>query len=108
MRGTAVGRIWTLLNAITAIATGSATLTHPAGPKTVQAVISGTGAINATINVYGSHYNDTTKGVLLGTLAPNGTTMAVDALSIAAPWPYLWGDLTAVSGSTTVTVTAAG
>jgi len=79
-----------------------------AGAKVVRAKIAGTGAVSATINIYGSTEESTSNGVLLGTLSPSGTTSAVDSFNADAPWPYLWADQTAISGTGAATTVDVG
>lgn len=95
-----------LATAITAISTQSAVNVAP-GPKSVEVLLTGTGAISATINVYGAHTDRNTNGTLIGTLSPTGTTTAVDSFVNDVPWPYIFTDVTAISGtSASVNVTA--
>jgi hypothetical protein len=96
-----------LLSAITTVSTGSAVVI-PAGPKVIRAKLTGTGTISATINIYGSTENSTSNGVLLGTLSPSGTTSAVDSITMDAPWPYIWADQTAISGTGAATTVDVG
>jgi len=76
---------------------------------TVQAIVTGSGAVSATVNLYGSHYENTARGELIGTLSPAGTDTGVDALTFDAPWPVVWAELTAIAGTgAAATVTVAG
>lgn len=98
-----------LLNAVTSVSTGSSTGV-PGVNRVVKAQVAGTGAVSATINIYGAMNGNVTAATatLIGTLAPTGTTTAVDAFVMAAPWPEMFADLTAVSGTgAAVTVTVA-
>lgn len=69
------------------------------GRKTVRAKVSGTGAVSATVQIYGSTENSTANGVLLATLSPSGTTSASDGVAFDAPWPYMWANCTAITGT---------
>lgn len=83
-------------------------LDHTDG-HTVQAVVTGSGVVSATINLYGSHYEDTARRELIGTLSPSGTDTGIDSLVFDAPWPIVWAELTAIAGTgAAATVTAAG
>lgn len=71
--------------------------------------ITGTGAVSATINIYGSIDGTTATGELLQTHVLSGTTSDIVADSIIAVWPYFYADLTAISGTgAAVTTTMAG
>lgn len=94
-----------LQQAVTSPATGSA-IPGTRERKTVRAKVTGTGAVSATVNIYGSTENAASAGVLLATLSPSGTTTGVDGVAFDAPWPYMYSDTTAVSGTgATVEVT---
>ena len=98
-----------LLDAVTTIQTGTSKGV-PGISRVVKAKVTGAGAVSATINIYGAMNGDVTSttATLIGTLAPSGTTNAVDGLAMAAPWPEMFADLTAISGTgATVTVTVA-
>lgn len=98
-----------LLSAATTTQTGASTGVAGVN-RVVRARVTGTGAVSATINIYGAMNGDVTAATatLIGTLSPTGTTTAVDAFAMAAPWPEMFADLTAVSGtSAAVTVTVA-
>ncbi len=81
---------------ITVVAAQSQVAVAP-NEKTVECVLTGTGAISATVLVYGAATDRNTNGTLLGTLSPSGTTTAVDSILINTPWPYMWIDTTAIS-----------
>jgi hypothetical protein len=44
----------------------------------------------------------------LGTLSPSGTDSAVDSFNMDAPWPYIWADQTAISGTGAATTVDVG
>lgn len=96
--------ILTLLNQ--AIVTGvSAAIASPIGSKTLKASITGTGAVSSTIQIYGNNDNSNSTGVLLMTITLSGTNSAVDGSVLTAEWPYLYANITAISGtSAAVTV----
>lgn len=99
-----------ILSAATTVQTGSVhaqDLNHGSPSRVVHSTVSGSGVVSATILIYGSTNFSATNGVLLATLSPSGTTSASDGVAITAPWPFVWADLTAISGtsaSCTVTV----
>lgn len=100
--GTAVP-VQTLLDSKTTVQTGALN-TFWSAPKVVYAKVTGSGSVSATVNIYGNVEASTSTGVLVGTLSPSGTTTAVDSISVDAPWPYLYADLTAITGTITVSV----
>ena len=85
--------------------TGNGTTREAPGPgATVQAVVSGTGAVSATVNIQVS--NDGTNFLTLGTLTLSGTTSATQGLALNAHWVYIRGNISAISGTgAAVTVT---
>lgn len=68
-----------------------------AGPKTIQGVVNGTGAVTATVEIDGS--NNGTNWDLLGTLSLSGTTTASDSFSSMDRYRFLRADITAISGT---------
>lgn len=73
----------------------------------IQGTVVGTGAVSATIVVEVS--NDATYAVTtpLGTITLSGTTSNSDGFTTDAPWKYLRGRITAISGTNaTVYLTA--
>ena len=84
---------------------GTGTTREAPGPgATVQAVVSGTGAVSSTVVIQVS--NDGTNWLPLGTLTLSGTTSATQGLALNAHWVYIRGNITALSGTAAaVTVT---
>lgn len=70
---------------------------------TVQATVTGTGAVSATVVVEAS--NDATNWLLLATITLSGTTSASDGAVFGAAWDMVRARCTAISG-TGATVTA--
>ncbi len=64
---------------------------------TVQATVSGTGTVSATVAIEVS--NDNTNFVTLGTITLSGTTSATDGFAFSAPWVYIRSNCTAISGT---------
>lgn len=85
--------------------TGTGTTREAPGPgATVQAVVTGTGAVSSTVVIQVS--NNGTNWLDLGTLTLSGTTAATQGLALNAHWVYIRGNITALSGtSAAVTVT---
>lgn len=102
------GAVTTLLSAVTA--TGAGTTTNMLGGRcSFQAVANGTsGAFSATVVVQVS--NDNTNWETLGTISLAGTATTADSDGFAsdAPWAYVRGNVTAISGTdANVTLTMA-
>jgi len=86
-----------LLNAVTTTATGSAL--HLKGKSRVfQATLSNTTTPTATVVVEGSIDSDATTWVTLGTITLSGA-LDSDGFGSEAPWPYVRGRVTAISGT---------
>ena len=59
--------------------------------KTFWAEVVGTGAVTATIKIYGARTATATNGVLVATITLSGTTTAVDAATPSlAVYPYYY------------------
>lgn len=74
--------------------------------RTYSATVSGTGAVSATVIIYGSNegiaWND------LGTITLSGTTNAMDGFPSVAPWQWIRADLTAISGTRAIVTAVMG
>jgi len=93
------GNISTLLDAVTATGAGTAA-ELPAADATFQCIANGTsGAFSATVNVEVS--NDNTNWETAITFSMSGTATTADTAgdNIAAPWKYIRGNVTAISGT---------
>lgn len=93
-----------LLNAVTATGAGaSVTFDRPSGygttrsKATFQGTVSGTGAVTATVLVEVS--NNAVNWLTLGTITLSGTTTASDGFAADAPWVWVRGNVTAISGT---------
>lgn len=75
-------------------------------PKTtIQAIVTGTGAVTATVVIDVSNDGDNWCSTVLGTITLSGTTSSADGFTTDAPWKYMRARVTAISGtSATVTV----
>lgn len=92
----------TLLDGVTATgAGGPAEFSKKEGPEAVfQCIANGTsGAFSATVNVEVS--NDNTNWETAITFSMSGTATTADTAgdNIAAPWKYIRGNVTAISGT---------
>lgn len=98
-----------LLSAVDSVSTG-APKHAAAARRVVQATVTGTGAVSATVLIYGSidEPTDETDMVLLGTITLSGTNKDTDGFAFDAPWPWLLADLTAISGTGAAVTTKVG
>lgn len=85
-----------LMTSRTATATGS-TIEAPGPGATVQAVVTGTGALTATVVVQVS--NDGAAWLTISTLSLSGTTSATQGMALDAHWVYIRADLTVLTGT---------
>ncbi len=80
--------------------TTSATFTLPSGGKTPMASVTGTGAVTATLKLYGDMENTVTHGKLLSTITLTDTTKDVDiATQFTADYPYYHATSENVTGT---------
>ena len=85
-----------LLRNVTTVSVGNA-VENNGSNRAFQAVVSGTGAVSATVVVEVS--NNNIDFLTLGTLTLSGTTRAFDGFASAAPWRFIRGNVTAISGT---------
>ena len=69
-----------------------------------QAIVTGTGAVTAAIDIQVSNETDTFNGVkanwiTIGTISLSGTTTATDGFTTVCPWRYVRANVTARSGT---------
>jgi len=78
--------------------TGTSEIIQPWGTRrTIEATVTGTGAVSATVVVQIS--NDETNWLTLTTLTLSGTTTAFDGAAMDAAWRYMRVNLSAISGT---------
>lgn len=65
--------------------------------RTFQAVVSGTGAVSATVDIEVS--NDNINFMVMGTISLSGTDTNTDGFAANAKWNYVRANLTAISGT---------
>lgn len=102
---TAADSVETLLSGVTVTGAG-AVVALPRGsfPRVISAKVVGTGAVSATVEIWGRA--GTGGDNLLMTFTLSGTTSDNDGAVLEAPWPEIWADVTAISGTgAAVTVT---
>lgn len=89
----------TLISGVTTNTT-SATIAGITGGKTFWAEVVGTGAVTATVSIYGARTSTAANGVLLATITLSGTTQAQDASAVStAAYPYYYVVTTNVTGT---------
>lgn len=102
-------QVKTLLDAVLVTGAGAST---PLGPdlknRAITVSLAGTGAISATVLLQVS--NDGTNWATRATFNLSGTTTATDSdVDAPSPFPYLRGNVTAISGTgAALTLTVAG
>ncbi|MGZ8442543.1 MAG: hypothetical protein ACXWXZ_04005 [Candidatus Binatia bacterium] len=90
--------VFTLLDAATTNQT-SAAVAIPKGSRTIQATITGTGAVSGTVTWYGTHSDAASGGILLATSTLSGTTSDTTGSEIPSEWPYIYCALASISGT---------
>lgn len=84
-----------------ATGTGACTTIGPvkSGRKVYQAVVTGTGAVTATVLIQGSLDATIHGWITIGTITLSGTTTATDAFVTNTSWPFIRGNVSAVTGT---------
>lgn len=77
----------------------SAAFNIKSATRTIEGIVTGTGAVAATINVYGCNTNRVTNGVLVATMTLSGTNADVAGAALSAEWPYYYAVLSGISGT---------
>ena len=67
--------------------------------KAVQATVTGTGAVSATVIIEAINNPASGNWLTLATITLTGTTAATDGFTFDAPWSYVRARLTAISGT---------
>jgi hypothetical protein len=98
------GEVVAMLLNITTAQTQATSSKPKAYQKSLQAVLTGPGSINATINIYGANVDVFSFGGLLGTLTPNGLNSVHDEITLTEHWPFMWADCTFITGGASLTV----
>lgn len=86
---------------------GHFTVNRGAKNRVFAAEVAGTGAVGATIKIWG-RAGPLVNGVLLGTITLSGTTTATDGFASDGPWPEVWAEVTAISGTGAAATVAMG
>lgn len=92
-----------LLSGITSAPTSGTQQITDETPRTYQAIVTGTGAVTATVIIEGSNDSQATEAnvqwVTLGTITLSGTTTDTDGFGSVLPWLLTRARLTAISGT---------
>ena len=75
---------------------------------TVQAIVTGTGAVTATVVIDCSNDGVNACSTPLGTITLSGTTSSSDGFTTDAPWKFIRARTTAISGSGATVVVLKG
>lgn len=98
-------KVITLLSEATAQVTSEITGIW-AGSRTIQASISGTGVVSATVEFYGSNIEAISTGILLANSTLSGTNVDNTGSVITEEYAFMWAKITAIHGTNAkVTVT---
>lgn len=94
------GKIYNLFPEPGATATGTGTKIFKDSPySTFHAVVTGTGAVTATVNIEVSNDGNTWCSTAMGTITLSGTNSFADGFTSQAPWKYVRANVTAISGT---------
>ena|ERR1044072_3596879 len=100
----ASGRVYHILD--NATTTGAGDGYYKDSPySTFQAVVEGSGAVSATVDIEVTNQVDVTGTPVnwcatpMGTITLSGTTSDSDGFTTAAPWKYVRANVTAISGT---------
>jgi hypothetical protein len=98
---------YTLLNAVLIDQTSAAQLVGD-GRRTIQATITGTGALSATVEWFGNSTNSNVGGVPIATSTLAGVTTDTTGADLPAEWPYVYCTLSNISGTNAAVTTVVG
>lgn len=91
----------------TASIAASAAIYKESPYSSFQVIVTGVGAVSATVAIQVSNENATGQGtktnwITIGTISPSGTTTATDGFTTLAPWRFVRANVTAVTGTAEV------
>lgn len=94
------------VNSTTSVA-ASAAIYKESPYSSFQVIVTGVGAVSATVAIQVSNENATGQGtktnwITIGTISPSGTTTATDGFTTLAPWRFVRANVTAVTGTAEV------
>lgn len=94
------GKVMNLFPGSGVTSTGAGNFVYKDAPKaTFQAIVSGTGAVTATVTIEYSNDGVNACSTVGGTITLSGTTSSTDGFTSDAPWKYVRANVTAVSGT---------
>lgn len=92
------GKVSNVVTGVTVAGTGA--WVYKDAPKTtLQATVTGTGAVTATVVIDCSNDGVNACSTPLGTISLSGTTSASDGFTTDAPWKFIRARTTAISGT---------
>lgn len=92
------GKVMDLLQNATTTVTGDWKY-KDAPQATIQATVSGTGAVTATVIIDVSNDGVNAVATPAGTITLSGTTSASDGFVTSSPWKYIRARVTSISGT---------
>lgn len=93
------GKIYNLLGTgVTSTGVGNA-IYKDSPYSTFHAVVSGTGAVTAIVNIEVSNDGSNWLSTPMGTITLSGTDNNSDGFTSAAPWKYVRANVTSISGT---------
>lgn len=92
------GKVMDLLQNATTTVTGDWKY-KDAPQATIQATVSGTGAVTANVIIDCSNDGVNAVSTSLGTIGLSGTTSSSDGFTTSAPWKYVRARVTSISGT---------
>lgn len=101
------GKVSNVVTGVTGANTGA--WVYKDAPKTtIQATVTGTGAVTATVVIDCSNDGVNACATALGTISLSGTTSASDGFTTDAPWKFIRARTTAISGTNATLVVLKG
>lgn len=91
------------------VGAGTGAWVYKDAPKTtIQATVTGTGAVTATVVIDCSNDGVNACSTPLGTITLSGTTSSSDGFTTDAPWKFIRARTTAISGTNATLVVLKG
>lgn len=101
------GKVSNVVTGVTVTGTGA--WVYKDAPKaTIQATVTGTGAVTATVVIDCSNDGVNACATPLGTISLSGTTSSSDGFTTDAPWKFIRARTTAISGTSATVVVLKG
>ena len=94
------GHVRNLFSGSGVTTTGAGSFLYKDSPNaTFQAIVSGTGAVSATVDIEYSNDGVNALDTVGGTITLSGTTSNTDGFTSTAPWKFVRANVTAISGT---------